>query len=184
MLGRSRVIASAVRPTLRSSGRGGRAFNYRCTNRRVRLTQTLGTREFASNYGFAVSASACVVAPSKARMCIVPASAFFSRRLGLAHGVLGKLLSRLALHPVQFRQSLMLGRKSGATLHKAVFGWVVLRSVVPVCSVAVGLSRARCAQHFVQADVPDGPPLNSHVGRHRNSRAGSRALAWKPSMLR
>ena len=41
MLGRSRVVASAERPTLRSSGRGGRAFNYPRTNRRARLTHTL-----------------------------------------------------------------------------------------------------------------------------------------------
>ncbi len=122
------------------------------------------TREFASNYGFAVVASVRVVTPLKARIVSVPASVLCSRWLGLAHGVLGKLLSRPARRLVQFRQSLMLGRKSGATLRKAVFGWVVLRNVVPVCSVAVGLSRVRCAQPFVQADVPDGPPLNSHVG--------------------
>ncbi len=76
-----------------------------------------------------------------------------------------KCFSRPALHRVQFRPPLLLGRTSHVSLRKAVFGWVVWRSVVPVCSVAVGLSRVRSAQPFVQADVPDGPPLNSHVGR-------------------
>ena len=88
-----------------------------------RLTHTLGTRDLASNYGFVVSASVRVVAPSKARIVSVPASAFFSRWFGLAHGVLGKLLSRLALHLVQFRQLLMLGRVPGVALRKAVFGF-------------------------------------------------------------
>ena len=129
-----------------------------------RLTHTLGAREFASNEGFAVSASVHAVAPSKARIVSVPASVLCSRWFGLAHGVLGKLLSRPARRRVQFCQSLMLGRISGVALRKALFGWVVLHNVVPVCSVAVRLSRVRSAQHFVQADVPDGPPLNSHVG--------------------
>ncbi len=50
----------------------------------------MGARDLSSNGGFAISASACVVAPSKARMKIVPASALCSRRFGLANAVLGK----------------------------------------------------------------------------------------------
>ncbi len=125
----------------------------------------MGARDLASNGGFAVSASERVVAPPKARIFIVPASALCSRVFGLANAAFGKSVSRLAHHQVQFRSPFLLGRVPGGTLRKAVFGWVVLRSVVPVCSVAVGLSRVRSAQPFVQADGPDGPPLNSHVVR-------------------
>ncbi len=85
------------------------------------------------------------------------------RWFGLANAAFGKSFSRLAHHQVQFRPPLLLGRVPGGTLRKVVLGWVVLRNVVPVCSVAVGLSRVRSAQPFVQADGPDGPPLNSHV---------------------